>query len=332
MKHNKQTKEQLMAELADAKQLISDLIKSSAAHIQEEEKWVNSEKKYTSTINGIADAIHVVDADLNILLINKAFKNWNKKLGLEIEVEGKSIYEVFPFLPKKVQKEYEKVFNTGETLITEETSLIDQQVIITETRKIPVLEKERVTQVITIIRDITEHKKIVEELKKHLYHLDDLVKKRTSELTKANEKLKKEIEERNQAEKILREQTERYLIHFSLSNDVMFSYDNQFKVLSVTPNIERILGYKPEELIGRYFYDLTKLIHPEDLEEGLENALNVLSGKTVYSNIYRFITRDGLIKYAEVNGVPIIKEGRVVAMISVARDITDRIEKEKLVH
>ncbi|MCK7469352.1 MAG: hypothetical protein MZU95_00040 [Desulfomicrobium escambiense] len=48
--------------------------------------------------------------------------------------------------------------------------------------------------------------------------------------------------EQKKVEESLREVAEKYRMHFSLANDVMFSYDNQFRVLSVSPNVERVLG------------------------------------------------------------------------------------------
>ncbi len=133
------------------------------------------------------------------------------------------------------------------------------------------------------------------------------------------------------SENALRESTEKFLIHFSLANDVMFSYDNQFKILSVSPNVERILGYKPEELVGKSFPDLN-LLHPEDLQRAVENALMILSGKAIYSTIMQFITKDGAKKFGELSSVPLIREGSVVGAISVARDVTERIELEKKYH
>jgi PAS domain S-box-containing protein len=114
----------------------------------------------------MADSLHVVEKDLSILLMNKTFRQWNKGLGLEEDTEGKSIFEVFPFLPSEVRKEYEMVFRTGEFLITEEEIHVGEQHIFTETRKIPIFEGENVTRVITIIRDITERKRSEEEKKR----------------------------------------------------------------------------------------------------------------------------------------------------------------------
>ena len=176
--------------------------------------------------------------------------------------------------------------------------------------------------------DITERKQVEEELMKHREHLEALVKERTASLTKAIVQLEKEIEERKRAEDALRMNEEIYRIHFSLSTDVMFTIDEKFTILSVTPNMERILGYKPQELVGKTFLEV-ELLHSDDMGRALEDAKNIVSGGVSRHPIYRFITKDGRTKFGEVSGVPLIKEGQGTTVISVARDVTERIEYEK---
>ncbi|MEQ8189923.1 MAG: PAS domain S-box protein [Candidatus Eremiobacterota bacterium] len=57
--------------------------------------------------------------------------------------------------------------------------------------------------VLAIIRDITERKHVEQELKEYRDHLEELVRSRTDELKKANEKLQKEVGERKQAQEDL---------------------------------------------------------------------------------------------------------------------------------
>ena len=134
-----------------------------------------SEQNYRATIDSMADAIHVVDENLHFILFNKTFKRWNKTLGLETNALGKKIFEVFPFLPKQVHKEYRKVFRTGKTVITCERNKPGKKEIITETRKIPIYEKGKVVRVLTVIRDVTEQKTLEEELKKSLAQTKELM-------------------------------------------------------------------------------------------------------------------------------------------------------------
>lgn len=117
-----------------------------------------SEQRYRSTIDSLADAIHVVDKNLKIVLINESFKRMNKLLGLSTDIVGLTVFEAFPFLPTRVRDEYLRVFKTGKVLITEEESIVSGKKIFTETRKIPLFENEKVVRIITSIVNITERK------------------------------------------------------------------------------------------------------------------------------------------------------------------------------
>ncbi|MFC1703661.1 PAS domain S-box protein [Candidatus Omnitrophota bacterium] len=129
-----------------------------------EKALFESEWKYRMTIDSMADAIHVVDQDLRFILFNAAFKRWAEQLGLETNVIGKTIFEVFSFLPESVKDEYQKVFETGKILATEEFDRVGERDFITETRKIPIIEHGKVTKVVTVVSDITARKKMDERL------------------------------------------------------------------------------------------------------------------------------------------------------------------------
>ena len=128
------------------------------------EALTHSEERYRTTIDSMRDAIHLVDEELTIIYWNKAFRRWANDYGLKTEVEGKSIFEVFPFLPDSVRSEYERVFSEGKIVITEENTELNGLRIATETRKIPVLENGKVVRVVTVIRDITGRTEAQEEI------------------------------------------------------------------------------------------------------------------------------------------------------------------------
>jgi len=128
------------------------------------EKFVKEKiKDYTRIFDILPEAIHIIDREFKILYFNEVFIRWNKILGLPIDVIGKNILSIFPFLSDNVKNEYEKVFNNGEILITREKVLIKDKEFITETRKIPIFEGSKVVNVITFIREITNFFKNYEE-------------------------------------------------------------------------------------------------------------------------------------------------------------------------
>jgi len=120
-------------------------------------------KDYTRIFDILPEAIHIIDREFKILYFNEVFIRWNKILGLPIDVIGKNIFSIFPFLSDNVKNEYEKVFKNGEILITREKVLIKDKEFITETRKIPIFEGGKVVNVITFIREITNFFKNYEE-------------------------------------------------------------------------------------------------------------------------------------------------------------------------
>ncbi len=129
-----------------------------------EEGLYESEERLQTTLDSMGDAIHVVNKDLKIILHNKRSTEWYKKLGIPEDIIGKNLFDVFPFLPNKVRSEYRQVFKSGEPLVTEEQTLLDGKKIYTETRKIPFFEHKKVNGVITVVRDITDSKQVIEEL------------------------------------------------------------------------------------------------------------------------------------------------------------------------
>ena len=124
---------------------------------------IETNKQFRILLDGLGDAIHVVDRHLRIIFFNKKFHDWNRELGLPLSVIGKDIKSIFPFLPDQVLREYDRVFQTGEPFVSVECTKIRQKHIYTETRKIPISHHDKVDQVITIIRDVTHQKEALEQ-------------------------------------------------------------------------------------------------------------------------------------------------------------------------
>jgi PAS domain S-box-containing protein len=89
-----------------------------------------------------------------------------------------------------------------------------------------------------------------------------------------------------------------------------------------------VLGYKPEAFIGKLFLELN-ILSPEFLEKAFADAMRVFAGEHLDSIAYEFIARDGTRIYGEVSSVPVIRDDQIVAVLSVARDVTDRKKTEE---
>ena len=133
----------------------------------------------------------------------------------------------------------------------------------------------------------------------------------------------RDVTEQRQAMKALQKSEERHRLYFENISDVIFSIDPDFRIINISPSVEKILGYLPEEMIGKRIRDL-KVLAPNSMEKAVSDIMKVLSGERIPFSQYEFISKDGTRKFGELSASPLTREGKVVAMVSVARDITER--------
>ncbi len=259
------------------------------------ENLQKSELQYRATINTMGDAIHLIDADFRLTLVNSACQQLAQGFAQGPEkLTGLTIFDAFPALSKqardKLREEYAYVFRTGETLITEEAMTFEGEWFITETRKIPVLRKDEVTQVVTIIRDITKRK---------------------------------------QAEQKLRESERRYRELFENSRDGFVIVDDKGRFIDANPAYCQMLGYTLEELRQKTdFYEITPPRWRDWEREEIWGRRLLQEG---YSGIYEkeYIRKDGTVFPVELQSFTIFTEqGMPDYLWGIARDITQRKQAE----
>ncbi len=91
----------------------------------------------------------------------------------------------------------------------------------------------------------------------------------------------------------------------------------------VSPSSERILGWKPEEMMGK---GPAAFVHPDDLSIVAEAAIQLRSAGPGYAPVrYRMLKKDGQSVWMEVSAriVPGASEGDAEVVL-VMRDVTDR--------
>jgi len=104
-----------------------------------------------------------------------------------------------------------------------------------------------------------------------------------------------------------------------------------FNILNISPSVEKLLGYKAEDFIGRPASDLRHIFTSESFERAIANISKLLKGEIIPATTYALVAKDGTLKHAEIYGSPLIRDGQVAGTISVARDITERkLMEEKL--
>ncbi len=144
----------------------------------------------------------------------------------------------------------------------------------------------------------------------------------------------RDITDRKKAEQALRESEERYEQLATLNRTITWEMDADGLCTYISNVVEPVLGYKPEELIGkRHCFELG----PEsEWEKRKRRALDLYARKEPYRNYENKVTdKDGRIVWLSSNGIPLLdKDGNLLGYRGMDTDITERKrmqeEKERL--
>ncbi len=139
----------------------------------------------------------------------------------------------------------------------------------------------------------------------------------------------RDISERARAEEALRRSEERFRQIAENEGDFIWEVDADGLYTYANPVVEKILGYRPEELVGKlHFYDLFAPDVREDLKKG---ALAAFAAKAAFQAFVNpNLRKDGARVILETSGSPILdKAGSLVGYRGSDKDITERVAAEE---
>jgi len=137
-----------------------------------------------------------------------------------------------------------------------------------------------------------------------------------------------DVSERVDAEREIRESEERFRLIVEGSREVFFYiHDREGRFEYLSPSIREVLGYSPEELVGRSYEEILDEEQPGDVRRLTDRALLEGKRQPPYPTVVRH--RDGRRRTLEIVETPLLEDGAVLGMRGFARDITARIEAEE---
>ena len=108
------------------------------------------------------------------------------------------------------------------------------------------------------------------------------------------------------------------------SSDITAVLDADARVSYESPSIERMLGYRPEEVVGRPAFDF---VHPEDLEATRRALAEVVAEPGAIVRLEaRLRHQDGGYRAFEVTGKNLLGHPAVAGIVVNAHDVTERRE------
>ncbi len=249
----------------------------------------NSLTQITSFFEQINIAINILDKDMRYLEVNQLAA---RGIGLPVaKIKGKTIYEVVPEFVAMIEPSFKRVIKSGVAELNLEVS-----------GTLPGSEEER-------------------------HWLSNLFP-----LTLPNGKrgigvAAIDITDRRQNEEKLRQNEASLRLLTENMLDLVNQIDPDGNLIYASPSHRVILGYDPEELQGKSFFDI---IHPADLNEVLLKGSELSLSRAKTRADCRFRHRDGHYVWMELYVSAIADpEGRVESIIVCSREISERKEAEQ---
>src|SRR5918997_4164771 len=110
--------------------------------------------------------------------------------------------------------------------------------------------------------------------------------------------------------------------------DIVMVTDPDGTMRYVSPSVERVLGYTPEEMVGT---NSAAYVHPDDMERALGELQALLSKPGVYPVAVetRVRHKDGSWRHLEGMASNLLGDPAVEGLVFNQRDVTDRVRAEE---
>jgi PAS domain S-box-containing protein len=182
-----------------------------------------------------------------------------------------------------------------------------------------------------IVRDLTEHKRTEEALRRARDELELRVQERTAELTRANKVLQAEIADRKQAEKALDLLRRHHELILNSAGEGICGLDIEGAVTYLNPAAAVMLGWEIDEVLGRPFHAVLKHARADDpLSQQTQcPQCAAFQAEKVHLDERVFEKKDGATFPVEYSSTPIRERGKVIGAVVIFQDITERKLAEK---
>jgi PAS domain S-box-containing protein len=277
-------KQDLINQSEELKQLNEQLTIEVERRRSFELALLESQGNLRSLIDSMADAIHVVDQERRIVLINQAFEDMVRELDLEGPFIGRLLYEAIPYASSYRDK-VDLAFSSGSMTMQEAVNRHAGKAMHTETRLVPVQRGASIGQILILTRNVTDRrlKELMDQEKGRM--LQDTVDERTRELTQEREDRLRESIRRQELE----ERTS--VINEVLDNmdGIVVVHDAQGVISYMNLKALEFFGYEKAEIVGK---GVRALVTPSDADRIMTYLAELQNKKEVRFEV-ETVTKSG---------------------------------------
>jgi PAS domain S-box-containing protein len=138
----------------------------------------------------------------------------------------------------------------------------------------------------------------------------------------------RDITKRKATEQALRASEERYRALVEATHDIIWALDAEGNFTFVNTRGEELTGYRLSDWRGKSF---APLVFPEDLPKAQDAYVRAMRGECVRYEV-RVVDTQGRVRRLQANVEPLREDGRIVGMVGLGTDITERTRMEDELH
>ena len=303
-----------------------------------EKKLVKSEQKFRELADTLPEIVFEVNMNREFIFLNKAAF---KKFNLDKSTYTNTKYHISDFIHPSELKRME--MNIKKIIEGQDVSGNDYKTLFPGGKigyfqifNSPIFREGELSGLRGIAIDVTERKKIEEELERHREQLEDMVKERTADFLNQEKRLKESqmalsylLDDVNESREELLSSTNE-LKKFSL---IIEQSPSSVVITNTKGNIEyvnkrfvEISGYSREEVTGKNPRILNSGKHPKEFFKELWGK--ILAGENWYGEICNKKKNKEL--YWEYTSISALKDNNneIINFIAIREDITERKEIE----
>jgi PAS domain S-box-containing protein/diguanylate cyclase (GGDEF)-like protein len=105
------------------------------------------------------------------------------------------------------------------------------------------------------------------------------------------------------------------------STDMAVVFDSNGNIAYVTPSVESVSGYRPDELVGTTGLDF---VHPDDLANGMKDVVQAMVVGETITREWRICRADGTWRWCEFTLTDLSDDPVIRGIVAHFRDVTDR--------
>ena len=181
---------------------------------------------------------------------------------------------------------------------------------------------------LALAAEVAVRRRTEDNLRRTQDELNERVVQRTAALTQANLALQEEVERRKQAESELEQQRLNLLEAQRLAKIGSWTREVDEERATWSDQLFDIYGLEPGSFVGSLDHFL-KLVHPEDRERVRGEVARAIETGEGFRSERRIVRPSGEVRYLQASG-EVVKndQGRVVRLVGVCQDVTERREAE----